>query len=269
MQQNQKGKTDRIDGGLKMKKEIILKTDNLCKSYFNGKNEHQILKGVSLVIYDGDFTVIMGSSGSGKSTLLYSISTMDAPTSGQVEFCGKDITALDEKEVCKIRNQDISFIFQSFNLLPDLTVFENITYPSYQYMKKEEVNSRAYALLKQFGLEEQANKFPSKLSGGQQQRVAITRALVSNPQIIFADEPTGALNSSAGQQVLNAMTDLNEKGQSIIMVTHDIKACARGNRLLFLSDGNIIGVLELGKYKKENEHEREEMVFKFLKEHNW
>ena len=252
-----------------MEKEIILKTNKLYKSYFNGKSEHQILKGVNIEIFNGDFTVIMGSSGSGKSTLLYSISTMDAPTSGRVEFCGKDITKLNEKEICKIRKRDISFVFQSFNLLSDLTVFENITYPSYQYMKKEEVNSRATALLKQFGLEEQANKFPSELSGGQQQRVAIARALVSEPQIVFADEPTGALNSSAGQQVLNTMTELNEKGQSIVMVTHDIKACARGNRLFFLSDGNITGVLELGKYKKEDEQEREEMVFKFLKEHSW
>lgn len=252
-----------------MKKKVILKTKNLCKSYFTGKTEHKILKGISMEIYDGDFTVIMGSSGSGKSTLLYSISTMDAPTSGNIELYGRDITKLNEKEVCKIRNREISFVFQSFNLLPALTIFENITYPSYQYMDKQEVNDNASELLKQFGLEEQANKYPSELSGGQQQRVAITRALVSKPQIIFADEPTGALNASAGLQVLNAMTELNVKGQSIIMVTHDLKACARGNRLLFLSDGNITGTLDLGKYKMENEKEREEKVFMFLKEHNW
>ncbi len=252
-----------------MDKKVILKTKDLHKSYFTGKREYQILKGIDMEIYDGDFTVIMGSSGSGKSTLLYSISTMDAPTSGNIELYGKDITGLKEKEVCEIRNKEISFVFQSFNLLPDLTVFENVTYPSYQYMEKKEVNDNAKKFLKMFDLNEQTDKYPGELSGGQQQRVAITRALVNHPKIIFADEPTGALNSSAGQQVLNAMTKLNEMGQSIIMVTHDIKACVRGNRLLFLSDGTITGDLELNNYKKENEKSREEAVFKFLKEHNW
>ncbi len=250
-------------------KDIILKTTDLCKSYYSGKNEHKILTGVSIEIYKGDFTIIMGSSGSGKSTFLYSVSTMDAPTSGKVEFLGQDITRISEKESCKIRNRDISFIFQSFNLLSDLTVMENITYPSYQSMEKEEVNAKALKLLEQFGLDAHAHKFPSELSGGQQQRIAIARALVNSPQVIFADEPTGALNSASGQQVLDTMTALNEEGQSIIMVTHDIKACVRGNRLLFLADGKIDGVLELERYKKENEQEREEQVFRFLKEHHW
>lgn len=251
-------------------KEILIKTKNLRKSYGNNKkNAVNVLENINVDIYKKDFTVIMGSSGSGKSTLLYSLSTMDKPSGGDIELLSKSIIGLSEKKVSDIRGKDISFIFQSINLIPDLTAFENIAYPAYMAMEKEEVNRAAESLLKKFKLMDQADKYPSEMSGGQQQRIAVARAVIKNPQILFADEPTGALNSSSGNEVLDMFTKLNEEGQSIVMVTHDIKACVRGNRLLYLNDGKVVLDEEIGKYKKENQKNREETVFKLLEKNNW
>lgn len=250
-------------------KKVVIKTENLCKSFGSGGNEQNILKNINLEVYEGDYTIIMGSSGSGKSTLLYSLSSMDKPTSGKVMLLGKTISDLNEKGVSKIRKNKISFVFQSMNLLPDLTAFENITYPAYQSMEKKDANQRALELLKTFGIAKERDKYPSEMSGGQKQRVAIARAVITKPDVLFGDEPTGALNSSSGTQVLDLLTSLNERGQSIVMVTHDIRACARGNRLLFLTDGRIDGDLNLGRYQAMEQKEREEIIFKFLKEHHW
>lgn len=250
-------------------KNAVIKSKNLSKSYTNEKYGLNVLKNIDLEIYEGDYTIIMGSSGSGKSTLLYSVSSMDQPTSGTVELLGQDITRMSEKKIGALRSKEISFIFQSMNLLPDLTAFENITYSAYLSMPKKTANERAEDLLERFELTDQREKYPSEMSGGQQQRVAIARALVTNPKIVFGDEPTGALNSAAGTQVLDLMTQLNREGQSIVMVTHDIKACVRGNRLLFLSDGRIEGDLDLGRYQADRQKEREEKVFEFLKRNNW
>jgi len=250
-------------------KKVIIKTDKLCKSFIIGKTGQNVLKNISIEIYEGDFTVIMGSSGSGKSTLLYSLSTMDMPTGGTVELLGRDIKSLNEKEIANVRKNDVSFIFQSVNLLPDLTAFENIAYNGYGSKPKSEVNKKALELLTRFGLENEKDKYPSEISGGQGQRVAIARALISDSKVIFGDEPTGALNSASGIEVLNILTELNENGQSIVMVTHDLKACARGTRLLYITDGRIDGDLNLGKYNPIEQKEREELIFNFLKEHNW
>jgi putative ABC transport system ATP-binding protein len=250
-------------------KNIIVKTDKLCKSFILGKTSNNVLKNIDLEIYEGDFTIIMGNSGSGKSTLLYSISTMDRPTSGTVTILGKDISKQSEQEISNIRKKEIGFIFQSMNLLPDLTTFENIAYSGYGTDTKENVNRRTLELLDQLELMSEKDKYPSEISGGQQQRVAIARALIGGANLIFGDEPTGALNSSMGRQVLDILTDLNSKGQSIVMVTHDIKAAARASRLLYLSDGRIAGDLKLGRYIPENKAEREDTIFQFLKEHNW
>lgn len=234
-----------------------------------GKGKVDVLNNIELEVYEGDFTVIMGSSGSGKSTLLYSISSMDKPTSGTVEFMGKDITNLSEKQLAQVRNKDVSFVFQSINLIPDLTAFENIAYPAYLVMSKSESNKRAEELLKELELWKQRDKYPNEMSGGQQQRIAVGRAIAAKPKVLFGDEPTGALNSSSGIQVLDLFTKFNSSGQSIVMVTHDIKACARGNRLIYLSDGKIKGDLDLGIYTKDKQRQREEQVFQFLKENNW
>ncbi len=250
-------------------KQTIIKTEQLCKTYIVGKQGQNVLKNINLEIYDGDFTVIMGSSGSGKSTLLYSISSMDQPTSGSVSILGKDISSMNEKQLCSFRKSEVSFVFQSMNLLQDLTVLENITYIGYNSEKKEVVNKKALKLLHDFGLLEEKDKYPSELSGGQQQRVSICRALISDSRIIFGDEPTGALNSSAGKQVLDALTDLNEQGQSIVMVTHDLKAATRATRLLYISDGRIGAELNLGSYTPEAESERKTILYDFLKKQGW
>ncbi|MEW8957445.1 ABC transporter ATP-binding protein [Clostridium sp.] len=250
--------------------ESIVKARGLCKSFILGKTSNNVLKNINLDIYEGDFTVIMGSSGSGKSTLLYSISTMDNPSAGRVDLLGKDITNIGEKEATRVRNKDISFVFQSINLLYDLTVKENITYCGYLNNKdKKGVNKKADELLNKLDIKDIENKYPSEISGGQQQRTAIARALINNPKVIFGDEPTGSLNSSTGARVLDILTQLNEGGQSIVMVTHDIKAASRGSRLIYLKDGRIDGDLTLGRYNEKDSDSREEKIFEFIKGKGW
>lgn len=250
-------------------KQTIIHTDKLCKSYITGKNSTNVLKNISLDVYASDFTVIMGSSGSGKSTLLYALSTMDQPTSGSIDLLGNDVGKLAEKAVAAIRKREIAFVFQSINLLPDLTAFENIAYSGYGGAPKKEVNAKALRLLERFGLQDEKEHYPSELSGGQQQRVAIARALIGSPKVIFCDEPTGALNSASGQEVLDILTELVAEGQSVVMVTHDLKAAARGTRLLYLSDGHIEGDLALGSFNKAEQAAREETIFSFLQKHGW
>ncbi|MBE5965588.1 MAG: ABC transporter ATP-binding protein [Lachnospiraceae bacterium] len=250
-------------------KKVVIKAEKICKDYGNKENLHHVLKNIDLDIYEGDFTVIMGSSGSGKSTLLYALSLMDQPTKGNIHILGTDISKMSENDVSEVRRKRISFIFQNINLLPDLTALENITYPAYLTMSKKDANDKAMELLRQFNLEEVKDKYPGNMSGGQQQRVAIARAIATDPDILFADEPTGALNSAAGKQVLDLFTELNKKGQSIVMVTHDIKACTRGNRILYLSDGQIVGEFYPGPNKLQSQQKREDEIFQFLKEHHW
>ncbi|MDO5520068.1 MAG: ABC transporter ATP-binding protein [bacterium] len=252
-------------------RNVLIKTDKLCKSYVTGKQGVHVLKNLDLEIYEGDFTVIMGSSGSGKSTLLYSISTMDRPTSGSVKLLGREVATATENEVAEIRKNEVSFIFQSMNLLPDLSAFENIAYAGYgtKERTKEEVNRQAAALLQKFHIEDLKDKFPSEMSGGQKQRVAVARALITGAKVVFGDEPTGALNSMAGKEVLDLLTEINKEGQSIVMVTHDLKAARRATRLLYLTDGQIDGELRLGRYIEEEKKKRDEVIDQFLKERGW
>ncbi len=248
--------------------KTIIKTKDLCKEFNTGSTTQKVLRNINLDIYEGDFTIIMGSSGSGKSTLLYAISFMDKPTMGTIEFDGKEIHYKD-KELARIHSKEISFIFQSSNLLPELTGFENIAYPAYMVESKQEVNKNTEEIMKKFDIESVRDKHPNEMSGGQQQRVAIARGIVTKPKVVFADEPTGALNSSTGNQVLDLLSNINKEGQTIVMVTHDIKAAARGNRLLFLKDGVIDVEMNLGEYVPDKQKEREEKIFDFLNSHNW
>ncbi|HEY5563370.1 MAG TPA: ABC transporter ATP-binding protein [Clostridiaceae bacterium] len=251
-------------------KSSVIKASNLCKSFVTGKTALNVIKNLTLNIYEGDFTVIMGSSGSGKSTLLYTLSGMDSPTSGSVHLLGKNITSMKEEELSLIRKNDISFIFQSINLLPDITIFENIAYCGYGVNKnKKEVNEKSLKLLESLGLKEDKDKYPSEISGGMQQRVAIARAIINSPKILFGDEPTGALNSTTGEEVLNILSDLNSKGQTVVMVTHDLKAASRASRLIYLKDGRIDGELSLDNFSKEDFENREVLIFEFLKERGW
>lgn len=250
-------------------KEKIIETKNLCKSFVTGKTSNNVLKNINLDIYKGDFTIIMGSSGSGKSTLLYSLSTMDRPTSGDVNLLGENITKLSDSQITDIRKSKISFIWQSMNLLSDVNIYENVAYCGYNVDDKKTINDKTEKLLERLDLSSSKDKYPSEISGGMRQRVAIARALITGSQIIFGDEPTGALNSTMGQEVLDLLTEENNNGQSVVMVTHDLKAATRATRLLYLSDGRIVGDLNLGHYTKETAKEREDTIFAFLKKNNW
>ncbi|ADU25850.1 ABC transporter related protein [Ethanoligenens harbinense YUAN-3] len=249
--------------------EAIIQTHGLCKAY--NSSEGNVLKDLDLEIYKGDFTVIMGRSGSGKSTLLYLLSVMDYCTAGNINLLGKDMTKESQKSLAKIHRESISFVFQGINLLPDLTLFENIVFCGYAVNKdKAAVAQKAEELLKLFELWDKRKSYPSEVSGGQQQMVAIARALINDPEIIFADEPTGALNGAVGQDVLDTLSRLNAEGRSIIMVTHDLNAAARASRMLYLRDGSISGELRLEPYQATGDlKERTTRIFDFVENLGW
>lgn len=251
-------------------KNVIIKSKDLCKTYISDSESYHAIKNINLEIYEGDFTVIMGSSGSGKSTLLYLLSGLDAITSGEVYFQELVINKLKEKSMANFRRKSIGFVFQGINLVPSLSIFENIAISGYLVNKdRKKVDERVEELLNLVGLSEELNRLPSRISGGQQQRVAIARALINEPKVIFADEPTGALNSSQGENILNILTELNTKGQSIVMVTHDIKAASRADRVLFIKDGRISGDLKFDKFDLRFREQREKALFDFLTEKGW
>lgn len=251
--------------------EIILETKKLCKSFSNGGLQQHVLKNIDVAIYKGDFTVIMGSSGSGKSTLLYALSGMDKPTVGEIWFEKQEIAKLNNDQLALFRRKNCGFVFQSMYLLDNMSVLDNILTSGLLGSKKaKEVVEKAKEMLAGVGLSELVwNKFPNQLSGGEMQRVAVVRALINNPKVVFADEPTGALNSASSTQVLDNMTKINQKGQSIVMVTHDLKTALRGNRILYLRDGSVCGELRLESYQPEAAKERQVTVQQFLSEMGW
>ncbi len=249
---------------------VIIKTEKLCKTFSNGGIQQHVLKNLDIEIYEGDFTVIMGSSGAGKSTLLYDLSGMDKPTLGKIKIFDTDITSLSNDQLAVFRRKNCGFVFQQMYLLDNMSVLDNILACGLLVSKnKREVSERAKKLLLQVGLTEHIwGKFPSQLSGGEAQRAAIIRALINQPQIIFADEPTGSLNSAAGTAALDVLTEQNKNGQSIVMVTHDLKSARRGNRILYMKDGVIYGTCDLNKYES-NSQERHEKLRSFLIEMGW
>lgn len=252
-------------------KSGLLKATDLCKSYANNGVQNHVLDMVNTEIYEGDFTVIMGSSGAGKSTLLYALSGMDLPTSGRVTYKGWEITGLSEKEMAALRSEEFGFVFQQTHLVSNLTLMENVTVTGYLSKKRAsaEVRRRAKELLTQMRAEQAADRLPCQVSGGEAQRAAIARALINEPGIIFADEPTGALNKRNTEEVLNLLTEIHQKGQSILMVTHDIRAAVRADRLLYLEDGKIIGEMPLPPWQKEEEKSRERQVDAWLASNEW
>ncbi|MBO4928494.1 MAG: ABC transporter ATP-binding protein [Clostridiales bacterium] len=249
----------------------ILTAKDLCKSFAHNGGQVHVLQHIDLEIREKDFTVVMGASGSGKSTLLYALSGMDKATSGQVLFDGKDLVKMKEKELADLRSHDFGFIFQQMHLVSNLTLLENVTVPGYLSHRKtsSEVKKRAEDLLAKMGVSDVMDHRPSQVSGGEQQRCAIARSIIHEPKLLFADEPTGALNRKNTTEVLDLMTDLNRQGQSILMVTHDLRAALRGNRLLYLEDGNVIGELSLPPYEKEEEKSRETQVNAWLSSMKW
>ena len=252
-------------------KKTILKSRLLSKSFAHNGEQVHILSGVDLEIYEGDFTVIMGASGSGKSTMLYALSGMDKATAGSVIYNEKDIVKMSEKELAKLRYSDFGFIFQQMHLVSNLSLYENVVVSGYLNKKcsASEVRSRADELMKRMGIDHVKTNLPSQVSGGEQQRCAIARAVINQPKLLFADEPTGALNRKNTTEVLDLLTEINRSGQSILMVTHDIRAALRASRLLYLSDGNVIGELVLRPYEQSEEKSREIQVNAWLNSLEW
>ena len=221
-----------------MKKLIDLK--NISKSYRNGDQELQVLKDVHLEVEEGEFVAIMGPSGSGKSTLMNIIGMLDRPTSGEYYLEGEEVAKLSEKKLAKVRNQQIGFVFQQFFLLSKLNALQNVELPLiYAGVSQSKRKALAEQYLKKVELEKRMYHLPSELSGGQKQRVAIARALVNHPSIILADEPTGALDTKTGEQIMELLTELNREGKTIIMVTHEPEIAAFAKRQIVIRDGVI------------------------------
>lgn len=250
--------------------KTILHATDLCKTFSNGKVQQHVLKNLNLEIKEGDFTVIMGSSGSGKSTLLYALSGMDRPTLGTIHYGAEEIGKYSNDKLAVFRRNHCGFVFQQNYLNDTMSVMDNILVSALLVNKnRKEIAARAKEYLKKVGLDESSyNKFPGQLSGGEAQRVSIVRGIINRPEILFADEPTGALNSMNTNNVLNVLSDLNAQGQSIVMVTHDKKTARRGNRILYLRDGVIENELNLGEYISGNQ-ERHEKLNAFLTEMGW
>ncbi|MBY0595926.1 ABC transporter ATP-binding protein [Bacillus bingmayongensis] len=218
----------------------MITLNHISKTYYQGKLAVPILHGISLKIRNGEFISIMGPSGSGKSTLMNIIGCLDRPTEGEYTLNGVNILTADEAKLALIRNEYLGFVFQHFNLLPRLSAVENVELPLiYGGVKKAERRQRALEALSKVGLSDRVHHLPSELSGGQKQRVAIARSIANNPTFIMADEPTGALDTKSGEQVMNIFTKLNAEGTTIVMVTHEEEVAAYSSRRIVLRDGKI------------------------------
>lgn len=219
----------------------ILEAQQVTKTYTIEDRQIQVLDNVSLTITDGEFVVVKGISGSGKSTLLSLLSGLDNPTSGKIFVEETDITAMDEDELAPLRNEIIGFVFQSFHLVPSLNALENIMFPA-ELRHDRNAKQKAETLLKRVGLEGRSSNFPHQLSGGEKQRVAICRALINNPKIVFADEPTGNLDSQNSHAILDLLLELQQEWQTtLVMVTHSAEIAAVADRIITLRDGKIVG----------------------------
>jgi len=218
----------------------MIQLNNICKTYYTGRVSFEALKNINLEIKRGEYVAILGPSGSGKSTLMQIIGCLLTPTSGDYILAGKNISKLTRNELAKVRNNQIGFVFQSFNLLAQTSLLDNVSLPLlYQGVNITKRHARAKELLDKLGLGGHLNHLPNELSGGQQQRVAIARALVNNPDVILADEPTGNLDSKSGQDVVSLFEQFAALGKTVILVTHDLKLAERAKRMINIHDGEI------------------------------
>jgi putative ABC transport system ATP-binding protein len=251
-------------------KKTLLKTENLSKTFSNGGQQQHVLKNINMELYEGDFTVIMGASGAGKSTLLYALSGMDTPSLGKIFFGDKAVSDLSQDGLAVFRRDHCGFVFQQIYLIDGMSVMDNVLCAGLLVNKdRKALVARVKELFAAVDIsEETQKKFPAQISGGEAQRVGIVRALINNPEILFADEPTGALNSKTGLDVLDTLTKFNERGQSVVMVTHDMRSARRGNRILYLKDGVILGECDLGRYSH-GDAARHEKLSAFLKDMGW
>ena len=252
----------------------ILEVKDLCKTYIVNKRQNNVLKNVNFSIAEGEMVAVMGPSGSGKSTLLYTVSGMDAVTAGQVSFCGSKISDMSGKELADLRLDEMGFIFQQMYMLKNLTVLDNIILPAVQSKKntesRKETVERGQALMRKLGIIDVAENDINEVSGGQLQRACICRSMINNPKMIFADEPTGALNRTSSDEVMEELAKLNSEGTTIMLVTHDVKVAAKCTRVMYIVDGNIKGEYNLDKYENAAQmRERERALNNWLMEMGW
>lgn len=251
----------------------ILEVKELCKTYIVNKRQNHVLKNMNFCIDEGEMVAVMGPSGSGKSTLLYAVSGMDGITAGEVDFCGRNIAEMSQGELSDLRLDEMGFIFQQMYMLKNLSVLDNILLPACQSGKikesRRETTERGQKLMRRLGIIEIADNDINEVSGGQLQRACICRSMMNKPKMIFADEPTGALNRSASDGVMEELAGLNAEGTTIMLVTHDVKVAARCSRILYIVDGNIKGEYHLEQYGQAKLRDRERALNGWLMEMGW
>ncbi len=232
----------------------VLEVRSLCKTYVVDGYSNNVLQNVDFSMEEGEFVTIMGPSGSGKSTLLYTVSGMDSMTAGKVTFDGQDISKMNKKQLSELRLHKMGFIFQQMYMMKKLSIIDNIVLPGYQAKKpRDEVNKRAEALMRRLEIIETADRYITEVSGGQLQRACLCRSLINSPKMLYADEPTGALNQKASMEVMHELVKANRDGTSVLMVTHSEKIASCSERVIYFVDGNIQGELTLGKMQHEDE----------------
>lgn len=254
----------------------LLKVENLCKTYIINKQQNHVLKNVSFSINEGNFISIMGPSGSGKSTLLYTVSGMDRFTAGKVIFNGRNIEDLSANELSELRLNEMGFVFQQMHMMKNLSIYDNIIISAYNSKKgktkegRRKINEYAEELMRKLEIIDIAEHDITEVSGGQLQRACIVRALINHPKIIFADEPTGALNSKASGEVISQLNKINSLGTTILLVTHDVKIASKTDNVLYLVDGNIQGEFYLGRFTDEtSKKDREKALNNYLMDMGW
>ena len=251
----------------------LLEVKDLCKTYVIDKRQNNVLRNINFKVEEGEMVAIMGPSGSGKSTLLYGISGMDGITSGKIYFAGKDITKLDSNELALLRLDEMGFIFQQMYMMKNLTILDNILLPAIQSKKTKETRrektKHAEELMRKLGIIEVADNDINEVSGGQLQRACICRSMINRPKILFADEPTGALNRSSSNEVMEELVKLNNEGTTVIMVTHDSKVAAKCSRVLYIVDGNIKGEYCIPKDTSIEDKEKERLLNNWLLDLGW
>ena len=254
----------------------ILEVKNLCKTYIVNKRQNNVLRNINFDMKEGEFVAVMGPSGSGKSTMLYTVSGMDKLTAGEIIFDGKSIGGLSDQSMAEVRLNEMGFVFQQMHMLRNLSIYDNIivsAYHSLQGKTKEgraKINEHAKELMRKLEIIDIADHDITEVSGGQLQRACICRALINKPKMLFADEPTGALNSKASKEVMLEMNKLNKEGTTILLVTHDIKVAARTDKILYIMDGNIEGEFTLGKFTQANSlKDREKALNDWLLDRGW
>ena len=256
--------------------KTLLEVEALTKTYHEGATENKVVNNVELQVREGEFLIIMGASGSGKTSLLHLIAGIDHFDGGAIRYTHSDqrleLSQLSETETAMFRRTNIGIVFQQQCLIPDLTVYENIMLPVMlggNRKAKDSMKDTILNLCGQFGLREHIQKYPSQLSGGQQQRAAILRAMINKPPLLLCDEPTGSLNSAQSEMVMDLLSNLNKGGQTIVLVTHDVKVAVRGSRVIYIKDGRIAGELNLANSGLPARERREDALMGFLRQRGW